>query len=147
MLTVGRVGTDVTGVTLVLGDGTSVQATVTNGWYAAWWPGNGAPDSRDHDDQWHHNTIADNRRHGRHRRDGDQLRTIDGGGVDARVAAWQSYAARPSSRLNSGSQPFQASIISSRVIGASASYRSMPLTADPRRSTQERGTSTSSSRG
>jgi hypothetical protein len=34
----GRVGADVTGVTLTLNDGSSVQATVENGWYAAWWP-------------------------------------------------------------------------------------------------------------
>jgi len=40
ILSVGRVGTDVTGVTLMLADGTRVEATVTNGWYAAWWPGN-----------------------------------------------------------------------------------------------------------
>jgi len=34
----GRTGTGVTGVTLVLDDGTSVQATVGDGWYLAWWP-------------------------------------------------------------------------------------------------------------
>ena len=36
----GRVGTAVTGVTIDLSDGTDVQATVSNGWYLAWWPGN-----------------------------------------------------------------------------------------------------------
>ena len=36
---VGQVGTAVTGVTLDLQDGTQVQATATNGWFAAWWPG------------------------------------------------------------------------------------------------------------
>src|SRR6185312_12488460 len=35
----GRVGAAVTGVTLVLKDGTHVAATVANGWFAAWWPG------------------------------------------------------------------------------------------------------------
>jgi hypothetical protein len=35
----GRVGPDVTGVTLVLADGSTVEATVANGWFAAWWPG------------------------------------------------------------------------------------------------------------
>lgn len=35
----GRTGTDVSAVTLVLDDGTSVQATVANGWFIAWWPG------------------------------------------------------------------------------------------------------------
>ncbi len=35
----GRVGSDVTGVTIELSDGSSVQATVSNGWYLAWWPG------------------------------------------------------------------------------------------------------------
>jgi len=39
-LSVGRVGSAVTGVTIELSDGTSVQATVSNGWYLAWWPGN-----------------------------------------------------------------------------------------------------------
>ncbi|MDO5697472.1 MAG: hypothetical protein Q4G51_05805 [Dermatophilus congolensis] len=33
----GRVGSDVTGVT-VHADGTAVRATVTNGYFAAWWP-------------------------------------------------------------------------------------------------------------
>ena len=36
---VGRVGVAVTAVGLVLADGTHVQATVANGWFAAWWPG------------------------------------------------------------------------------------------------------------
>jgi hypothetical protein len=35
----GRTGSGVTGVTLVLDDGTTVQATVGNGWFVAWWPG------------------------------------------------------------------------------------------------------------
>jgi hypothetical protein len=35
----GRAGTGVTAVTFELSDGTSVQATVTGGWYMAWWPG------------------------------------------------------------------------------------------------------------
>ncbi len=35
----GRVGTGVTAVTIERSDGSSVQATVTNGWYLAWWPG------------------------------------------------------------------------------------------------------------
>jgi hypothetical protein len=34
----GRVGTGVTAATLVLGDGTQVQATLQDGWFAAWWP-------------------------------------------------------------------------------------------------------------
>jgi hypothetical protein len=34
----GRVGTGVTAATLVLGDGGHVQATLQNGWFAAWWP-------------------------------------------------------------------------------------------------------------
>jgi hypothetical protein len=35
----GRTGAGVTGVTIELSDGSSVQATVENGWYMAWWPG------------------------------------------------------------------------------------------------------------
>jgi hypothetical protein len=35
----GRVGAGVTGVTFNLSDGTTVTATVQNGWYVAWWPG------------------------------------------------------------------------------------------------------------
>jgi hypothetical protein len=35
----GRAGTTVTAVAFDLSDGSSVQATVTNGWYMAWWPG------------------------------------------------------------------------------------------------------------
>jgi hypothetical protein len=35
----GHAGTGVTGATLVLDDGTKVQATVSNGWFVAWWPG------------------------------------------------------------------------------------------------------------
>ncbi len=34
-----RTGAGVSGVTLVLADGTNVRATVGNGWYIAWWPG------------------------------------------------------------------------------------------------------------
>lgn len=35
----GRTGTGVSAVTLVLDDGTHVQATVSGGWFIAWWPG------------------------------------------------------------------------------------------------------------
>jgi hypothetical protein len=35
----GRTGAGVTAVTIERGDGSSVQATVANGWYLAWWPG------------------------------------------------------------------------------------------------------------
>jgi hypothetical protein len=35
----GRTGAGVTAVTIQRSDGSSVQATVTNGWYLAWWPG------------------------------------------------------------------------------------------------------------
>jgi hypothetical protein len=35
----GPVGAGVTGVTITRSDGSSVQATVKNGWYLAWWPG------------------------------------------------------------------------------------------------------------
>jgi hypothetical protein len=35
---VGRTGTGVTGVSLTLDDGSTVQATVANGWFVAWWP-------------------------------------------------------------------------------------------------------------
>jgi hypothetical protein len=35
----GPIGSGVTGVTITSSDGTSVQATVKNGWYLAWWPG------------------------------------------------------------------------------------------------------------
>jgi len=37
---VGQVGANVTAVTLVLEDGSRVEATSSNGWFAAWWPGN-----------------------------------------------------------------------------------------------------------
>lgn len=37
--TEGRVGAGVTGITLVLADGTHVSATVANGRFLAWWPG------------------------------------------------------------------------------------------------------------
>ena len=36
---IGEVGTGVTAATLVLEDGTKVQTTIANGWFAAWWPG------------------------------------------------------------------------------------------------------------
>jgi len=35
----GMVGSQVSGVTVVLSDGTRVTATVQNGWFVAWWPG------------------------------------------------------------------------------------------------------------
>jgi hypothetical protein len=35
----GRTGAGVSAATLVLDDGTEVQATVGNGWFLAWWPG------------------------------------------------------------------------------------------------------------
>jgi hypothetical protein len=35
----GRTGADVSAVTLVLDDGTDVQATAAHGWFVAWWPG------------------------------------------------------------------------------------------------------------
>jgi uncharacterized membrane protein YgcG len=35
----GRIGAGVSAVTLVLDDGDTVQATVGNGWFVAWWPG------------------------------------------------------------------------------------------------------------
>ena len=35
----GRAGAGVTAVTIDRSDGSSVQATVTDGWYLAWWPG------------------------------------------------------------------------------------------------------------
>jgi hypothetical protein len=34
----GHAGSGVTGVALVLADGTNVQATLQNGWFVAWWP-------------------------------------------------------------------------------------------------------------
>jgi hypothetical protein len=36
----GQVGSGVSQVTLNLTDGSTVQATTQNGWFAAWWPGN-----------------------------------------------------------------------------------------------------------
>jgi hypothetical protein len=39
----GRIGADVTDVTITRSDGDSVQATVNNGWYLAWWPGTERP--------------------------------------------------------------------------------------------------------
>jgi hypothetical protein len=39
----GRTGAGVTAVTIERSDGSSVQATVANGWYLAWWPGTAAP--------------------------------------------------------------------------------------------------------
>jgi hypothetical protein len=38
-IVVGPVGVGVTGVSFGLDDGSSVEATVANGWLAAWWPG------------------------------------------------------------------------------------------------------------
>ncbi|MGA2008966.1 MAG: hypothetical protein ABSH51_00320 [Solirubrobacteraceae bacterium] len=35
----GRIGAGVTSVTIDRSDGSSVQATVSGGWYLAWWPG------------------------------------------------------------------------------------------------------------
>ena len=35
----GPIGAGVTGVTITRSDGSSVQSTVKNGWYLAWWPG------------------------------------------------------------------------------------------------------------
>jgi hypothetical protein len=35
----GPIGAGVTGVKITRSDGSSVQATVKNGWYLAWWPG------------------------------------------------------------------------------------------------------------
>ncbi len=35
----GRVDSDVTGVSLTRADGTTVDTTVSNGWFLAWWPG------------------------------------------------------------------------------------------------------------
>ena len=35
---IGRTATGVSGVTLVLDDGTKVQATVADGWFVGWWP-------------------------------------------------------------------------------------------------------------
>jgi hypothetical protein len=35
----GLIGAGVTGVSITRSDGSSVQATVKNGWYLAWWPG------------------------------------------------------------------------------------------------------------
>jgi hypothetical protein len=35
----GRAGSEVTGAALVLDDGTHVDATLQNGWFVAWWPG------------------------------------------------------------------------------------------------------------
>ncbi len=34
----GHAGDGVSAVTLILDDGTNVQATVANGWFVAWWP-------------------------------------------------------------------------------------------------------------
>lgn len=38
-VSIGQTGSGVTGVTLVLDDGTDVVASTGNGWYSAWWPG------------------------------------------------------------------------------------------------------------
>jgi hypothetical protein len=39
----GLAGSDVSAVTFAFADGSTVQATVQNGWYFAWWPGDGWP--------------------------------------------------------------------------------------------------------
>lgn len=39
----GPIGAGVTGVTVTRSNGSSVQATVKNGWYLAWWPGSERP--------------------------------------------------------------------------------------------------------
>jgi hypothetical protein len=36
---IARAGDGVSAATLTLGDGTTVAATVQNGWAVAWWPG------------------------------------------------------------------------------------------------------------
>jgi hypothetical protein len=41
----GLAGSDVSAVTFAFADGTTVQATVQNGWYFAWWPGDSWPSS------------------------------------------------------------------------------------------------------
>lgn len=41
----GRAGADVSAVTFTFADGSSVDATVENGWYFAWWPGGSRPTS------------------------------------------------------------------------------------------------------
>jgi hypothetical protein len=38
-LVTGRAGAGVSAIALVLANGTQVQATTANGWFAAWWPG------------------------------------------------------------------------------------------------------------
>jgi hypothetical protein len=35
----GEAGADVSAVMLTLDDGSTIQTTVANGWFAAWWPG------------------------------------------------------------------------------------------------------------
>jgi len=35
----GQIGSDVTAVTIILSDGSTVNATAQNGWFTAWWPG------------------------------------------------------------------------------------------------------------
>jgi hypothetical protein len=44
---VGRVGVSVTAVTLTLTNGNRVEATTSNGWFAAWWPGGQAAQTAD----------------------------------------------------------------------------------------------------
>jgi hypothetical protein len=39
----GLAGSDVSAVTFAFADGSTVAATVQNGWYFAWWPGDGWP--------------------------------------------------------------------------------------------------------
>lgn len=40
---VGRLGEDVTGVDIVAKDGTVITASISDGWFAAWWPGVDSP--------------------------------------------------------------------------------------------------------
>jgi hypothetical protein len=39
----GLAGSNVTAVTFEFADGSSVEATIQNGWYFAWWPGDSWP--------------------------------------------------------------------------------------------------------
>jgi hypothetical protein len=41
----GRAGDDISAVTFAFSNGATVQATVENGWYFAWWPWNATPTS------------------------------------------------------------------------------------------------------
>ncbi len=44
-VTEGQVASDVSGVTLVMNDGSQVQTTTAGGWFLAWWPGSTDPAS------------------------------------------------------------------------------------------------------